>query len=156
MGMYVVAKLAYRHGLTVELIRGIPGITAKVTIPRDHLEVPNPPKPRSWETERSAPRFESEGEVIDLTQPAMVEPVAAEPVLSASRPALVVESETGELPVRTPGRAFNEEDHEQTSAVVEGAATIKTALAAYERGRKAAVAAHERDHGGSPPGDQNE
>ena len=33
MGMYVVAKLAYRHGLTVELIRGVPGITAKVTIP---------------------------------------------------------------------------------------------------------------------------
>ena len=45
MGMYVVAKLAYRHGLTVELIRGVPGITAKVTIPRDHLEIPKPPEP---------------------------------------------------------------------------------------------------------------
>jgi hypothetical protein len=40
--------------------------------------------------------------------------------------------------------------------VVEGAATIKTALAAYERGRKAAVASHEQDHAGNPAGDESE
>ena len=58
MGMYVVAKLAHRHGLDVELIRGVPGITVKVTIPRDHLEIT---------------RVEPDYDVIDLTQPEMIE-----------------------------------------------------------------------------------
>jgi hypothetical protein len=154
--MYVVAKLAYRHGLKVELIRGVPGITVKVTIPRDHLEITKPPKAGPWETDGGMSRPESQDEVIDLTKPAMVDAVVSEPASSAPGPTPMVEPALGELPVRTPGRAFREEDPSHTSAAVEGAATIKTALAAYERGRKAAVAAHEQDHAGSPSGDQIE
>jgi signal transduction histidine kinase len=156
MGMYVVAKLAYRHGLKVELIRGVPGITVKVTIPRDHLEITKPPKAGPWETDRGMSRPESQDDVIDLTKPAMVDAVVSEPASSAPGPTPMVEPALGELPVRTPGRAFREEDPSHTSAAVEGAATIKTALAAYERGRKAAVASHEQDHAGSPSGDQIE
>jgi signal transduction histidine kinase len=159
MGMYVVAKLAYRHGVTVELIRGVPGITAKVTIPRDHLEITKPPQARPWETDRTARRSQSEGEVIDLTKPAMVEPAVAEPAvsaLSASGPTHEIEPASGELPVRTPGRAFREEDPSHSPAVVEGAATIKTALAAYEQGRKAAVASDDQDHAGSHVGGEIE
>jgi hypothetical protein len=63
---------------------------------------------------------------------------------------------SGELPVRTPGRAFDEEDLSPAAEVGESAAAIKTALAAYERGRKAAVAAHEHDHAEIAPGDQSE
>ena len=33
MGIYVVAKLAHRHGLRVQLIPSVPGITARLTIP---------------------------------------------------------------------------------------------------------------------------
>ena len=157
MGMYVVAKLAYRHGLKVELIRGVPGITVKVTIPRDHLEITKPPKAGPWETERGPSRVESEDEVIDLTKPAMVDVVASKPASSAPGPTSTIEPALGELPMRTPGRAFREEDPSHSPVVVEGAATIKTALAAYERGRKAAVAAHEQDPAGSPSsGDQSE
>jgi signal transduction histidine kinase len=156
MGMYVVAKLAYRHGLTVELIRGVPGITAKVTIPRDHLEISKPPRPGPWDTDRGANRFESKDDVIDLTRPAMTKPVVTQPTLSAPEQAPVVGAVSGELPVRTPGRAFHEEDPSQVAAEGESAAAIKTALAAYDRGRKAAGAAHEQDHAESPSGDQIE
>jgi hypothetical protein len=155
MGMYVVAKLAYRHGLTVELIRGVPGITAKVTIPRDHLEIPKPAQPRPWESERDSSR--SHGEVIDLTRPAMTEPVVAQrtSVAAPERPP-VVDMAPGELPVRIPGRGFDEEDLSPPAEAGESAAAIKTALAAYERGRKAAVAAHEQDHAEAATGDQSE
>ena len=59
MGMYVVAKLAYRHGLTVELVRGVPGITAKITIPRDHLEIAKPAESRPWDTRHPEPERSS-------------------------------------------------------------------------------------------------
>jgi hypothetical protein len=154
MGMYVVAKLAYRHGLTVELIRGVPGITAKVTIPRDHLEIPKPAEPRPWESERDSSR--SHSEVIDLTRPAMTEPVVARQVLATPERPPVVDTAPGELPVRIPGRGFDEEDPTPPAEAGESAAAIKTALAAYERGRKAAVAAHEQDHAEAATGDQSE
>ena len=59
MGIYVVAKLAHRHGLDVQLIPSVPGITVKVTIPRDRLEMA-----------RVEPDYD---DIIDLTQPEMIE-----------------------------------------------------------------------------------
>ena len=56
LGMYVVSKLAHRHGVRVELIRGVPGITARITVPRDHLEVEEKTEPEFWETERPSAR----------------------------------------------------------------------------------------------------
>ncbi|HKY48798.1 MAG TPA: ATP-binding protein, partial [Acidimicrobiia bacterium] len=39
LGLYVVARLAARHGIEIRLVRGVPGITVRVTIPRNKLEV---------------------------------------------------------------------------------------------------------------------
>ncbi len=38
LGMYVVARLAARHGIKVRLVPGVPGTTVRVTIPRTLLE----------------------------------------------------------------------------------------------------------------------
>lgn len=164
LGLYVVAKLAHRHGLDVELIRGVPGITARVTIPRDHLEVDKEPGPRPWDeehTERIADGRKGDGpslgypdaetrryvfkrsaesvgtstredRVIDLTRPSYSDP-GPDPDAPASG-----------LPVRTPGRAFREEG-EGADAVSpgEGADSIRSALSAYDRGRRSAVEAEE-------------
>jgi signal transduction histidine kinase len=115
MGMYVVAKLAHRHGLTVQLVRNVPGITVKVTIPRDRLEMA-----------RVIERAEAEIEVIDLTEPEMIAP--AEMAISVA----------GDLPVRVPGEAFNEEDPAPSVAVGESGTSLRSALIDYHRGRAAA------------------
>jgi signal transduction histidine kinase len=114
MGMYVVAKLAHRHGLSVQLVRSVPGITVKVTIPRDRLETVSVPEP-------------SEGgvEVIDLTQPEMLEPVVAGP------PA----EDVADLPVRVPGQAFNEEEPAPSVVAGESGGSLRSALIDYNRGR---------------------
>lgn len=38
LGMYVVARLAARHDVSVELVAGVPGTTVRITIPRRLLE----------------------------------------------------------------------------------------------------------------------
>jgi signal transduction histidine kinase len=129
MGMYVVAKLAHRHGLTVRLIRSVPGVTAKVAVPRDLLELV-PARPDS--THRPEDVFEPV-EVIDLTQPAMTEPAEDVP-----EPVVFAGTVPDALPVRIPGEAFPEEDPSPTVVAGAGAATIKSALGAYDRGRRAA------------------
>jgi signal transduction histidine kinase len=45
LGIYVVARLAARHGINVRLVPGVPGTTARVTIPRALLEVSADPLP---------------------------------------------------------------------------------------------------------------
>jgi signal transduction histidine kinase len=129
MGMYVVAKLAHRHGLTVQLIPSVPGITVKVTIPRDRLEL----------AKAAGPDYE----VIDLTQPEMIEAADPEPVPVAA--AQVAEPETGDLPVRIPGRAFREEDPAPSITAGEGGGTLRSALVDYNRGRAEAEAEGESD-----------
>jgi hypothetical protein len=44
LGLYVVARLAARHGIEIRLVRGVPGMTVRVTIPRDKLEVATRPQ----------------------------------------------------------------------------------------------------------------
>ncbi len=115
MGIHVVAKLAHRHGLDVQLMRNVPGITAKVTIPRERLERAEASKPSA-----------SQLDVIDLTDTAMVEPVSAEvrePVEAMA-----------DLPVRVPGRALREEDA-SPGAAAEGGGRLRSALSDYSRGR---------------------
>ena len=45
LGIYVVARLAARHGINVRLVPGVPGTTARITIPRSLLEVTADPLP---------------------------------------------------------------------------------------------------------------
>lgn len=162
LGMYVVAKLAHRHGLAVELIRGVPGLSARITIGRDHLEVDEKPGPRPFDsahTERLAverARVEPEVEfsdpetkeyvqrgrgaavsdqpeqVIDLTEPRWVEPGLDEPARG--------------LPVRTPGLSFSDDDDEDRAVSAgEGASQIRAALSEYDRGRKSAADSADAD-----------
>jgi hypothetical protein len=39
LGLYVVARLAARHGISIRLVHGVPGLTVRVTIPRTKLKV---------------------------------------------------------------------------------------------------------------------
>ena len=136
MGIYVVAKLAHRHGLTVQLIPSVPGITVKVTIPRERLEM--------------AKAAQLDDEVIDLTRPEMVEPVGpeVEPVGPETVPMVaspVAEIEAGDLPVRIPGRAFREEEPAPSVAAGEAGGTLRSALVDYNRGRAEAEAQGDSD-----------
>ena len=175
LGMHVVAKLAHRHSLDVELIKGVPGLTARVTVPRDHLEVEEKTEKSPWERERvpqqstdqpSTPSptkypdpetrqyvanrrrdqsvldTEEVEEVIDLTQTDHSEPDPDKPASG--------------LPVRRPG-SFFEDDDVGSDAVSpgEGASRIKSALSAYDRGRRSAFEADEA-RGGRPWKDREE
>ncbi|HUG32648.1 MAG TPA: ATP-binding protein [Acidimicrobiia bacterium] len=175
LGMYVVAKLAHRHALDVELIRGVPGLTVKVTIPRDHLEVDEEPAATQWgsESTESLPAAnsssgpspldyrdsESRAYVLNKRQEHKTEdpaPVCQEPpdeqVIDLTESTYNVpeaDRRPGGLPVRTPGRAFShDDDSDARVSPGESASRIKAALAAYEVGRRSAVEAEE-DEGSS-------
>lgn len=168
LGMYVVAKLAHRHSLDVELIRGVPGVTARITIPRDHLEVDEEPESRPWDeahrqrveeqwagsaqaveysdvetreyvrsrSQETARAGEAAEQVVDLTQPEYNEPDPDGPPMG--------------LPVRTPGQSFRDDDTgAEAVSAGELPSRIKSALAAYDQGRRSAVEAE--DH--PPMGD---
>lgn len=144
LGMYVVAKLAHRHGVGVELIRGVPGITARVTVPRDHLEIAEKEEPKHWESEPE--KREPVGpELHEMTDAATREYVrnrqrpseetAAEEVIDLTTPAM---KEPTSLPRRTPGEAFGEPDEPASTVPGESPIEIRSALSAYEQGRRAA------------------
>jgi signal transduction histidine kinase len=122
MGMYVVARLAHRHGLGVQLVRSVPGITAKVTIPRERLESVAVADPSGGDLA-----------VIDLTEPEMLEPIPVdvqEPV-EAQGPVEV----TADLPVRIPGQAFREEEPAPSVVAGDSGGSLRSALIEYNRGR---------------------
>jgi signal transduction histidine kinase len=163
LGIHVVAKLAHRHGLKVELIRGVPGLTARITIPRDHLEVDQEPesRPRGEDQEGklpaqsfvSSPKVEhADAETRDYVfqeepermfeELAGVSSPAGSDVVDLTEPPYA-ESETvpSQLPVRTPGSSFVDPDDEAPSTTAgDGASFIKSRLAAYDRGRRSAEA----------------
>ena len=108
----------------MQLIPSVPGITARLTIPRERLE--------------TARAVEPEHEVIDLTQPEMIEPTPPEPIPVMAE--TVAEPEAGDLPVRIPGRAFREEEPAPSIAAGDGGGTLRSALIDYNRGRSEAEA----------------
>jgi signal transduction histidine kinase len=143
MGMYVVSKLAARHGIAVVLIPGIPGLTAQMTIPA-HLLERNLAEPNAYNRDfrRAHPHSGAVGQavaertVIDLTDPALIEDTDD----IEARHVRPEETEPpGGLPVRSPGRALDEVSTSGYSvAEGESAIGIRAALAAYDQGRRAA------------------
>jgi hypothetical protein len=156
LGMYVVAKLAHRHGLTVELIRGVPGVTAKITIPRDHLEASPDPGSRPWDANHTArlvagrsdpstpePGF-SDPETTEYVSKRAMESVGTETGVVDLTASFYTDPDRveakGDLPMRTPGSSFADEDDADASVSPgEGAARIRSALAAYDQGRRSAT-----------------
>ena len=144
LGMYVVAKLARRHGVKVELIRSVPGLTARVTVPRDHLEVAEQDEPNHWETEREK-RQPVGPELPEMTDAATREYVrnrqrlseepAIEEVIDLTAPAM---NEPAGLPIRRPGQSFGERDESASTVPGESPIEIRSALSAFEQGRRAA------------------
>jgi signal transduction histidine kinase len=138
MGIYVVSKLAARHGMTVEIIPGIPGLTVQVTIPGEILErnLADPPTyNRDFRRTHPHTRGQTAGQVIDLTDPVLTE--QSEEV--EPRHIRTEGIEPGPLPVRSPGRAIGDVNATSHSvAEGESAIGIKAALAAYDQGRRAA------------------
>lgn len=165
LGMYVVSKLAHRHGVRVELTRGVPGITARVTVPRDHLQAVEKTRPRQRAT---GPEEESAGpdpaEYTDtatreyIRKRTQLEPEPA-PVASEESDRVIdlTEERGGEddrretrrsssgLPVRNPGQSLSDDDQSPTTGPGEGAVGIKSALAAFDAGRRAAEEAGESE-----------
>jgi signal transduction histidine kinase len=174
LGLYVVAKLAHRHGLRVDLVRGVPGVTAQITIPRDHLEVRKDPEPRPFDARHTEELTATEDATLPQVEFADAETRAhvvkknheqlgeeSDPAESPTRDRVVDLTEPpyadasddgpAELPVRTPGMSFAEIDDEVPSVSAgEAASRIKMALAAYDRGRRNAEESSEK----TPEGDE--
>jgi hypothetical protein len=157
LGIHVVSKLAHRHGVDVELIRGVPGITARVTVPREHLEAVEKTQPKHQEGDQ-----EREGEGPDpaeyhdaATREYILKRTTREPeptsVASESPRVIDLTAEqaeddldpaphpSGGLPIRNPGQSLADDDSTAaTTGPGEGAIGIKSALAAFDAGRRAA------------------
>jgi len=158
LGMYVVSKLAHRHGVKVELIRGVPGITARVTVPRGHLEAVDKAQIGNRERDRGRGRSAPDpGDYHDTaTREYILKHTATEaepaPVASAEPDRVIdltgeqVEDELaptspsgGGLPIRNPGQSLGDDDSSAPAAGPgEGAVGIKSALSAFDAGRRAA------------------
>ncbi|HZD22790.1 MAG TPA: ATP-binding protein [Acidimicrobiia bacterium] len=131
LGIYVVSKLAHRHGVKVELIRATPGIIARVTVPREHLEVVEKQSARTEYTD-TPPESGTPDRVIDLTEVDLTDSVAAGPVPAETPP-------TETLPRRNPGQSLGDDGGPAPSiGPGEDANDLKSALSAYDRGRRAA------------------
>lgn len=67
LGIYVVARLASRHGIGVQLVSGVPGITARVTVPSRLLEIARPTQLSGGHQENGAGESDHRG---DRSRPA--------------------------------------------------------------------------------------
>lgn len=153
MGMYVIAKLAHRHGVRIELIRGVPGVTARITLPRDHLEVPERPEVKHWEVERGdrEPRGPEPHELTDAAtrQYVMKRSQQTGVLISDDGPDELIDLTSPEmtgpetLPVRRPGNTFAADVPAPATGPGESATGIRSALSAYEDGRRAAARSDE-------------
>ena len=114
MGIYVVAHLAARHGISVALAPEIPGLMARVTIPRSLIERSVSIRPRHARPPRREPKG---GPVIDLTDDAA--------------------GGGGEAPSSLPERHQETQLEPDKRAVspTESPVALKAALADFDKGR---------------------
>lgn len=172
LGLYVVARLAARHGMTVRLASGVPGITVRIVIPRALLETshatgtdgsgrlqstPDPSLVRRVSA-TSAPK-------VAVTAPAArwaPEPTGAvasqaaptgngEAKAVVTRPAPLQPRQfdpSQALPTRVPGHSFQDDGAVPTSTASEiGPDGIKAALSAFQTGRDTAEKLSDRPSG---------
>ncbi len=151
MGMYVIAKLAHRHGVTVELARSVPGLSARITVPADHVQTMETDEPRYWEERAGRPytsRAASRPSAADYSDAATREYIlqrasTADRVIDLTKEAVLdadhAGGEAGPLPVRPTAAALVEEESGPAAAApAETALGIRAALAAFDEGRRAA------------------
>ena len=134
MGIYVVAQLAARHGIEVVLTGGEGGLTANVLLP-------------PWLLERAEQVIDLDAESQDYIAKMRRRRIARENRLAptpASSAATDIEAE-GSLPTRTPGLSTGESVSQGLTATAEGSGEIRSALTAFDRGRRAASESSEGD-----------
>lgn len=151
LGMYVVARLAARHGLRVKLVAGVPGTTARVTIPRQLIEagraVPAPAAVASGAEEPAPVERPEERELPRETLRAPHPPAQPHPVeLPVAAPAAgeeVTSLTAAGLPTRNPGEAFTVEAPpvSASSSSPTGPEGIRHALDGFQVGRDGAARA---------------
>ena len=109
LGLYVVARLAARHGIDIRLVRGVPGMTVRVTVPRSKLEIASQPRedgPASedpysgQESRHSAPAREN-GAVVTAERRRVHQRTSS----AHDRDATNERPPAGPLPVRSTGHA---------------------------------------------------
>ncbi|HLU30131.1 MAG TPA: ATP-binding protein, partial [Acidimicrobiia bacterium] len=88
LGMYVVARLAARHGISVRLVPGVPGTTVRITLPRTLLET----------NARTAP------EATDGVEPGLANGKPAEAPKTAAIPPYAKRPSAHDRPQHEPGR----------------------------------------------------
>lgn len=80
LGMYVVARLAARHDISVRLVPGVPGTTVRITLPRTLLhttvEAPTEKTPRLPASSAVAPPAVANGTAPDQPKSATIPPYA--------------------------------------------------------------------------------
>ncbi len=144
LGLRLVARLADRHGLSVRLVPGAPGTTARVTVPHalvsrdDQVEeislpaaVPTEFTPHEIEHRVPVPAESSRDEtesflesVFGALRDPWREPERLQPAV---------------LQVRVPGDSYSmSEDDAPRSVAAESAIDIRSALSTFDQGRRSA------------------
>ena len=149
LGMYVVARLAHKHGVRIELSAEVPGLTASITLPTDHLEIPERPVLKYWEVDRGDSQRPRGPELSELTDAASRAYViarteraraavvsAGDEVIDLTLPDMVsdADAEVMPLPRRNPGAAYAPQEESESTSPGEEAIEIRSALTAFDLG----------------------
>lgn len=158
-GLAFIARLAGRHGMTVQLVAGVPGITARVTLPaavvgsaEPHLAgsgvvAETPPMPAPVTTADETPLLDTEAFLDSIfgrllhDRAARMTGVSTNGSGATTRQAMDVERAvtTTVLRARVPGEAFDSADDAPSSTAGEAAVDIRIALSRYDEGRRRSV-----------------
>jgi Histidine kinase-, DNA gyrase B-, and HSP90-like ATPase len=148
IGLRLVARIAARNGLSVRLVPGAPGTTARVTVPAKLVQAIDATDPEPVEEESLVdpiPVLDIRGGRIyavpasagDQTE-VFLEKVFAP--LRLHEPGLLTPAI--DLQVRVPGESYLEsEDDSPSTVAAEGAVDLRSALSTFDEGRRSAEAA---------------
>ncbi len=132
MGIHVVSRLAARHDMGVSLRDAMPGVVAEVLIPDALLTVRDE---KMIDLDR-----ESQEYIYKMRKKWKARAETAAEGLGRHAESTVSSppGDGGDLPVRVPGKAYQDQYGAEDSSVADGDGNIKSALSAFEEGRQAA------------------